>query len=126
MTETATRPGITGELLYAEDKSGFERKIVVQDIVVPVTFLALFVPLVLTNSNALAAALIFPAVFAGMWAIVSVLGLIFIWPIGIRVESAGIRIGGLRAWEKRQLSGRWPPRKPFHIGAQGRAVFTYP
>jgi hypothetical protein len=126
MTETTTRLGITGELLYAEDRSGLERRVVVQAILAPVIFLALFVPLGLASSSAVAALLALPAVIAAIWTMVSVLGLIYNWPIGIRIDSAGIRIGGLRAWERRQLSGRWPPRKPFHVGAQGRAVFTCP
>jgi hypothetical protein len=126
MTETVTRPGITGELLYAEDRSGLERRIVIQAIVAPVIFLAISVPYALVNSSGITALLLVPWIIAGLWTIVSVAGLIFIWPVGIRIDSAGIRIGGLRAWERRQLSGRWPPRKPFHIGAQGRAVFTCP
>jgi hypothetical protein len=126
MTETAARPGITGELLYAEDNSGLERRVVAQAIAAPVVFLALFVLLALASSTALRALLALPVVAAGIWAMVSVLGLIYNRPIGMRIDSAGIRIGGLRAWEKRQLSGRWPPRKPFHVGAQGRAVFTCP
>jgi hypothetical protein len=126
MTETVTRPGITGELLYAEDHSGLERRVVVQAILAPVIFLALFVPLGLASSSVVAAVLVLPTVAAAIWTMVAVLGLIYIWPIGIRIDSAGIRIGGLRAWERRQLSGRWPPRKPFHVGAQGRAVFTCP
>jgi hypothetical protein len=126
MTETVTRPGITGELLYAEDHSGLARRIVVQAVLAPVIFVALFVPLGLASSSAVAAVLVLPTVVAAIWTMVSVLSLIYNWLIGIRIDSAGIRIGGLRAWEKRQLSGRWPPRKPFHVGAQGRAVFTCP
>lgn len=80
----------------------------------------------LASSSVVAAVLVLPTVAAAIWTMVAVLGLIHIWPIGIRIDSAGIRIGGLRAWERRQLSGRWPPRKPFHVGAQGRAVFTCP
>jgi hypothetical protein len=126
MTETVTRPGVTGQLLYAEDHSGLERVIVVQAIVAPAVFLAISVPYALVSSSGLAVLLLIPWVIAAFWTIGSVLSLIFLWPVGIRVDSAGIRIGGLRAWERRQLSGRWPPRKPFHVGAQGRAVFTCP
>jgi hypothetical protein len=126
MTETIARPGVTGELLYSEDRSGLERRIVVQAIVAPVILIAISVPYGLVNSNSLAALLLIPWLIAGLWTMLAVLGLIFIWPVGIRIDSAGIRIGGLRAWERRQLSGRWPPRKPFHVGAQGRAVFTCP
>jgi hypothetical protein len=101
MTESVTRPGVTGELLYAEDKNGLERRIVVQAIVAPVIFLALFVLLGLATSSAAAAVLVLPTVAAAIWTMVSVLGLIYNWPIGIRIDSAGIRIGGLRAWERR-------------------------
>jgi hypothetical protein len=125
MTE-ATRPGVTGELLYAEDKSGLERRVIVHAIAAPVVLVAVLIPFLLVASNGLAVLLAFPAVIAAIWTIVAELSLIFLWPAGIRIDSAGIRIGGLRAWEKRQLSGRWPPRKPFHVGAQGRAVFTCP
>jgi hypothetical protein len=126
MTETAARPGITGQLLYAEDKSGLDHRIVTQAIVAPLVFLALFVPFVLVSSSGLAVLLLFPALIAFFWALGSVLSVVFLWPVGIRVDSAGIRIGGLKAWEQRQESGRWPPRKPFHVGAQGRAVFACP
>jgi hypothetical protein len=126
MTETSTRPGVTGELLYAEDKSGLERRFIVQAIAAPVVLAALLVPFLIVASNGLAALLAFPAVIAAIWTIVAELSLIFLWPIGTRIDSAGIRIGGLRAWERRQLSRRWPPRRPFHVGAQGRAVFTCP
>jgi hypothetical protein len=126
MTETATRPGVTGQLLYAEDHSGLERVIVAQAIAAPAVFLAISIPYALVSSSGLAVLLLIPWVIAAFWTIGSVLSLIFLWPVGIRIDSAGIRIGGLRAWERRQLSGRWPPRKPFHVGAQGRAVFTCP
>ena len=126
MTETAMRPGVTGELLYAEDHSGLERRVVIQAIVAPLILIAIFIPLGPANSSLLAGVLALPAVIAAMWTIISELSLIFLWPIGIRIDSAGVRIGGLRAWERRQPSGRWPPRKPFHVGAQGRAVFTCP
>jgi hypothetical protein len=126
MTETVTRPGVTGELLYAEDKCGLERKMIIQAIAAPVIFLVLLVPLAFAGSNAEVAALLVPTLFAGFWTMLAEVSLIFIWPVGIRVDSAGIRIGGLRGWEKRQLSGRWPPRKPFRVAAEGRAVFTCP
>jgi hypothetical protein len=126
MTETITRPGVTGELLFAEDKSGLEWRIVAQAIVAPLVFLAVFVPFTLVNSSGIALLLLLPVLIAAFWALGSVLSLVFLWPVGIRIDSAGIRIGGLRAWERRQASGRWPPRKPFHVGAQGRAVFTCP
>jgi hypothetical protein len=116
MTETVTRPGVTGELLYAEDKCGLERKMIIQAIAAPVIFLVLLVPLAFAGSNAEVAALLVPTLFAGFWTMLAEVSLIFIWPVGIRVDSAGIRIGGLRGWEKRQLSGRWPPRKPFRDG----------
>ena len=126
MTETTTRPGVTGQLLYAEDHSGLEQVIVVQAILAPALLLAISVPYALVSSSGVAVLLLIPWLIAAFWTIGSVLSLIFLWPVGIRVDSAGIRIGGLRAWERRQLSGRWPPRKPFHVGAQGRAVFTCP
>lgn len=127
MTETtAVRPGVTGKLLYAEDKSGLERRVVVRALAASIVFIAFLVPFVLVASNGIAVLLAIPALIAFLWAMVSVLGLIFLWPISIRIDSAGIRIGGLRAWERRQISGHWPPRKPFHVGAQGRAVFTCP
>jgi hypothetical protein len=126
MTETVTPPGITGELLYAEDRSGLERRVVVQAIVAPLILIAISVPYGLVASNGLAALLLIPWGIAGIWTLISLAGLIYNWPIGMRIDSAGIRIGGLRAWEKRQLSGQWPPRKPFHVGSQGRAVFTCP
>jgi hypothetical protein len=127
MTETAAvRPGVTGELLYSEDQSGLARRVVVQAILAPLILIAIFIPLGPTNSSVLAALLALPAVVAAIWTIVAELSLIYLWPIGIRIDSAGIRIGGLRAWERRQLAGRWPPRKPFHVGAQGRAVFSCP
>ena len=111
--------------MYAENKSGLERRYVVQAVVAPLVLVVLLAFLG-PASSALAAVLIFPALIAFFWAVVSVLGVIAIWPVGIRVDSAGIRIGGVQAWERRQLSGRWPPRKPFHVGSQGRAVFTCP
>jgi hypothetical protein len=40
MNETIIRPGVTGALLYAEDKSGLERRIVVQAIVAPLVLIA--------------------------------------------------------------------------------------
>jgi hypothetical protein len=126
MTETATRPGVTGQLLYAEDHSGLDRVIVAQAIAAPAVFLAISIPYALVSSSGLAVLLLIPWVIAAFWTIGSVLSLIFLWPVGIRVDSAGIRIGGLRAWERRKVSGRWPPRKRFHVGAQGRAVFTCP
>jgi hypothetical protein len=126
MTETSTPPGVTGELLYAEDKSGLERRVVIQALVTPVVFMAVLVPFALVASNGIALLLAIPALIAFFSAMVSVLALIFLWPMGIRIDSGGIRIGGLRAWEQRQLSGRWPPHRPFHVGAQGRAVFTCP
>lgn len=126
MTETASRPGVTGRLLYAEDKSGLDRVIIVQAIAAPLIFLAISVPFGLVGSNAIATLLSIPLLIAAFWTMGSVLSLIFIWPVGIRIDEAGIRIGGVQAWERRQRSGRWPPRKPFHVGAQGRAVFTCP
>ena len=45
---------------------------------------------------------------------------------GIRVNDTGIQIGGIRARARRQRTGRWPPRKPFHVAGQGRAVFSCP
>jgi hypothetical protein len=127
MTETTTaRPGVTGELLYAEDKSGLERRVIVHAIAAPIVLAAVLVPFLLVASNGLAVLLVFPVLIAAIWALASVFVLKFLWPIGIRADSAGVRIGGLRAWERRQLSGRWPPRRPFHVRAQGRAVFACP
>jgi hypothetical protein len=127
MTQTtAVRPGVTGELLYAEDKSGLGPRVIVHAIAAPIVLAAILVPFLLVASNGLAALLVFPVLVAAIWAMASVFVLKFLWPIGIRADSAGVRIGGLRAWERRQLSRRWPPRRPFHVRAQGRAVFTCP
>jgi hypothetical protein len=126
MTGTHTPPGVTGELLYAEDKSGLEQKIIIYAIAAPIVVVIILIPFLLVASNGLAVLLAFPVVIAAIWAMASMFLLKFLWPVGIRIDSAGIRIGGLRAWERRQLSGRWPPRRPFHVGAQGRAVFTCP
>jgi hypothetical protein len=115
-----------GRLFLSDRKSGLERRVVLQAIIAPAVLAAISIPYGLAASDALAAVLIVPWLIAGLWTMLAVLALIFLWPVGIRVDSAGIRIGGLRGWERRQLSGRWPPRKPFHVGAQGRAVFSCP
>jgi hypothetical protein len=114
-------------LLYSEDRAGLNTWLISQAVAAPVLFIAACTldPL-MRRSLADASVLAVVIAATGVWGLSSLLMLRFTWPIGIRIDSAGIRIGGLRARERRQRSGRWPPRKPFHISTQGRAVFTCP
>lgn len=127
MTATPTPPGGGRVLLYSEDRAGLTVPLVTQAITAPVLFAAACTldPL-MRRSLAVASVLAVTIAATGIWGVSSLTVLRFTWPVGIRVDSAGIRIGGLRARERRQRTGRWPPRKPFHVGAQGRAVFTCP
>ena len=118
----AGRPEAPQQVIYAEDRCGLRWPLVLQGILMPVAVVGFGVAM---NLPHLAGLGILAAV-AAFWGLFMTLGLIRSWPICIRVDAEGIRIGGVRARERRQRSGRWPPRKPFHVGAQGRAVFTCP
>ena len=127
MTAAPTPPGAGRVLLYSEDRAGLNALLISQAVTAPVLFVAACTLDPFMRRSLVVAALLAVVIAAtGVWGISSLLMLRFIWPVGIRVDSAGIRIGGLRARERRQRSGRWPPRKPFHVGTQGRAVFTCP
>jgi len=117
-----SQPQAPRQAIYAEDRSGLSRSVLIQGILAPVTVVGSIIASTLPRLGGL----VILTIAAGLWAVVMTSSLIFTWPIGIRLDAEGIRIGGLRAWERRQRSGRWPPRKPFHVGAQGRAVFTCP
>lgn len=127
MTVTPGPPGAGRVLLYAEDRAGLSALLVTQAVTALVLFAAACTldPL-MRRSLAVASLLAITIAATGIWGASSLTVLRFTVPVGIRVDSVGIRIGGLRAQERRQRSGRWPPRKPFHVSAQGRAVFTCP
>ena len=118
----AGRPEAPQQVIYAEDRCGLRWPLVLQGILAPVAVLGFGVAMNLPHLAGLGIL----AVIAGLWGAVMTSSLIYAWPISIRVDAEGIRIGGSRARERRQRSGRWPPRKPFHVGAQGRAVFICP
>jgi hypothetical protein len=127
MTATPTPPGAGRVLLYSEDRAGLNALLVAQAATATVLFaVACTLDPFMRRSFAVAALLAVGIATAGVWGVSSLTVLRFTWPVGIRVDSAGIRIGGLRARERRQQAGRWPPRKPFHVSTQGRAVFTCP
>ena len=118
----ARRPEAPQRVIYAEDRSGLRWPLVLQGMLMPVAVAALIAAVFITDAGIWAILM----AIAGFWGMYMTLGLIRSWPISIRIDAEGIRIGGWRAQERRQRSGRWPPRKPFHVGAQGRAVFSCP
>ncbi len=127
MTVTPTPPGAGRVLLYSENRAGLTALLVSHAVAATALFAAACTLDPFMRRSFAVAALLAAAIAAtGVWGISSLTVLRFIWPVGIRIDSAGIRIGGLRARERRQRSGRWPPRKPFHVSTQGRAVFTCP
>jgi hypothetical protein len=118
----AGRPEAPRQVIYAEDRCGLRWPLVLQGILAPIAVAALIAAIFVTDAGIWAILM----AIAGLWGMLMTSSLIYAWPISIRIDAEGIRIGGWRARERRQRSGRWPPRKPFHVGAQGRAVFTCP
>jgi hypothetical protein len=118
----ARRAEASQRVIYAEDRCGLRWPLVLQGMLMPVVVAALIAAVFVTDEGIWAILM----AIAAFWGMYMTLGLIRSWPISIRIDAEGIRIGGCRAQERRQRSGRWPPRKPFHVGAQGRAVFTCP
>lgn len=127
MTATPTPPGAGRVLLYSEDRAGLNALLVSQAATATALFAAACTLDPFMRRSFVVAVLLAAAIAAtGVWGISSLTVLRFTWPVGIQVDSAGIRIGGLRARKRRQRAGRWPPRRPFHVSTQGRAVFTCP
>lgn len=64
------------------------------------------------------------AVIGFVWGLAMTSNLEFALPIGIRLDMNELHIGGMRVRERLAQRGKWPPRKPFVVGRQSRAVFN--
>jgi hypothetical protein len=122
MTSHEIQPETLGKLIYREDRSATRWPLAVQGTVGPVLVVACIVATFIDDQATWPLLMV---VF-GLWTLFMTLNLWGSLPIGIRIDGDGIQIGGMRARDRRRRTGRWPPRKPFTVGGQSRAVFSCP
>lgn len=122
MNRQGAGPETPEQLIYREDRCGVRWPLVVSAIAGWVALIGFGIAMNLPHLWALGIL----AAAALIWAIVMTVSLLGSLPIGIRVDGDGIQIGGVRGRDRRRRQGKWPPRKPFHVGSQGRVVFTCP
>jgi len=117
-----THPETETRLVYREDRSAMHPALTANAVISLVLMLGFGAAMNLPHLSGLGII----AALAGVWALFMWLPLILGSYVGIRADTSGIQIGGIRARERRLRQHRWPPRRPFHVGSQGRAVFTCP
>lgn len=122
MSERETSTGSTTNLLYSEDRAAVRPPLVAHAVLSLIAFLRFGIVMNLPHLSGL----VIPAAVCLLWAMVIWIPLLYGLYTGIRVDTDGIRIGGIRARESRLRQHRWPPRKPFRVAGQSRAVFTCP
>jgi hypothetical protein len=122
MSQHETRPEAGTELIYSEDRCAVRWPLLVH---APLSLIALAgfgIAMNLPHLSGLGILL----VVAALWATALWLPLIYGLYVSIRIDTSSIQIGGIRARERRIRHHRWPPRKPFRVSGQSRAVFTCP
>lgn len=115
-TEDETR------LIYSEDRAAVRPPLMIHSVLALIALLGFGAAMNLPHLSGLA----IPAAAALFWGIVVWILLFYGLYTDIRVDADGIRIGGVRARENRIRQHRWPPRRPFRVAGQSRAVFTCP
>jgi len=122
MSSHEIQPQTAHELIYREDRSATRWPLVVHGVLAPIVTIGCIVAV---NMPHLALLGVLGA-FALIWSLVTTLQLIGSIVVGIRIDVSGIQIGGMRARDRRRQKGTWPPRRPFHVASQQRAVFSCP
>lgn len=110
------------KLIYSEDRTAVRPPLAAHAVLSFAAFLGFGTAMNLPHLSGL----VIPAAACLLWAIVTWIPLFYGLYTGIRVDADGIRIGGIRARESRVRQHRWPPRRPFRVAGQSRAVFTCP
>jgi len=118
-----TPPVTGGPVHYSEDHCALRRPLVLNGFFWPLLVVVSFICLLVTD---------FPGFVLGVG--VGVIGSLALgglalgqdWPIGIRVDTAGIRIGGMRRAERLAARQRQEPRKLPRARTQRRQVFSCP
>jgi hypothetical protein len=108
-------PGLVG---YAEDGCGRSLPLWLQGVAVPVVAVAAFPVAVVTSVWGL----YFLSMAGVVWGFIGAISLRANWPTGIRLDSYGIRIGGVREAEH----GTRRRGRPLRVDAQRYAVFSCP
>lgn len=116
------RPETETNLAYREDRSAVTPVLVINAVVSLLLMLGFGTAMNLPHLAVLGII----AVLAAAWAIITWILLFYGLYVGIRIDADGIQIGGIRARERRIRQHRWPPRRPFRVAGQSRAVFTCP
>lgn len=122
MSQRELKPETGAQLLYREDRCAIGWLLVVNAVGSLIAMVGFGIVMTLPHLPGFGII----SALAGFWALIMWFPLIFGSYVGIRVDTDGIQIGGMRSRERRIRHHRWPPRKPFHVGSQGRAVFTCP
>ena len=114
-------PQAPGQLIYGEDHSATRWPMVVSCAVGWAALIGLGIAMNLPHLSGLGIL----AGVAGIWVLIMTFALYGSLPVGIRIDSAGIEIGGLRGRDRRRRHGTWPPRR-LSVGSSSRAVFSCP
>jgi hypothetical protein len=122
MSQHETRPEAPAQLIYSEDRCAVRWPLVVHAVLSLIALAGCGIAMNLPHLSGLGIL----GALAGIWVIIMWISLIYGLYVGIRIDTDGIQIGGIRARERRIRQHRWPPRKPFHVSGQSRAVFTCP
>lgn len=112
----------TGEITwYAEDRSALRPPLVLLGAILPliVVLAAAFGVIAHTES-----VLLIIVIALLLWVFTDARHLMLVWPVGLRVDADGIRIGGVRRAERKP--GRKARKKPPPPSFQGYHVFTCP
>jgi hypothetical protein len=116
------QPETSSQLIYREDHPATRWPLVVQGTVAPIVTIGFIIVMNLPHLAGLGIL----GVFTLIWTLLMTLNLAYSLPVGIRIDRDGIEFGGMTARDRRRRKGRWPPRRPFTVGGQSRAVFSCP
>lgn len=122
MSRHETRPEAGAELIYSEDRCAIRPPLVIHSVLSLAALAGLGIAMNLPHLSGL----VIPVAACLLWVALAWLPLIYGLYAGIRIDAGGIQIGGMRARERRIRRRRWPPRSPFRVSGQSRAVFSCP
>lgn len=117
------KPGGAQPVLYSEDHCALRRPLVLNGLCWPLLLVGSFICLLVTKNTGFMLGFI-----VGVIGNLTLGGLMLgqDWPIGIRVGTAGVRIGGIRRAERRAARQRQEPRQAPRARTQRRQVFSCP
>lgn len=122
MSANEAQPGTGLQLAYREDHCGARWPVVFS----AVLGWALMIGCGIAMNIPHLSGLVIIAVGGGLLGLLMTAALESGMHIGILIDRAGIRIGGMHYRDRRVRKGKWPPRKPLKAIEHGKAVFTCP